>query len=298
MPCTGLLLITQYHDHVPEISRSSRPFLVALTYTKYDITAATISVIQNACHTPTAPKTLLSRNATGSMNTMYLISDITRDALPLLRPSSAPESTTDMEEMMKPALDYPQRRSTQRDNLDIMGIDTHELLRHEQTDYGHHHHYRCHQDSGSPDYLLHPAVLPCTVIVSHQRPYALHHAVGRQIKERLELVVYAQHEHITCRIRRQYAVEHRYLHRRQRYVECCCIANGIQLFHHVNFRLPVLQPELHRERIKSVHHEVYQHRQCLSYTCGKSRPFYAHLREGRLCRISSADPVLCLLCTL
>ena len=73
-------------------------------YIKYDTTAATISVSQNACHTPQAPNTRLSRKARGSITMMYRISDIIRDAVPFPRPSRAPDSITGTDEMMNPAL--------------------------------------------------------------------------------------------------------------------------------------------------------------------------------------------------
>lgn len=66
--------------------------------------AAVNSVNQNACHTPSAPKKRLRKNAAGIRITRYLHREINKDGIPIPSPSSVPEETTDTEETMNPAL--------------------------------------------------------------------------------------------------------------------------------------------------------------------------------------------------
>ena len=57
-----------------------------------ETTAASTSVSQKACHAPSAPSQLHSSAASGMMKTTYRHNEMTRDSVPLPRPSSAPES--------------------------------------------------------------------------------------------------------------------------------------------------------------------------------------------------------------
>ena len=66
--------------------------------------AAAISVIQNACHTPTASKKWLKRKAAGIISTVYRSREITREGLPIPKPSRAPLEMTDTEETINPTL--------------------------------------------------------------------------------------------------------------------------------------------------------------------------------------------------
>ena len=62
------------------------------------------SAIQKACHTPTAPNALLSRNAAGTITRRYLIKEIIKDRVPCPSPSSSPLAVTDMDETRNPML--------------------------------------------------------------------------------------------------------------------------------------------------------------------------------------------------
>ena len=73
-------------------------------YTIYEIAAVTASVIQNACHTPTAPIKRLTINAAGMITTTYLHNEMISECTPFPRPSSAPLQITDTDEAMKPRL--------------------------------------------------------------------------------------------------------------------------------------------------------------------------------------------------
>lgn len=73
-------------------------------YTIYEIAAVTASVIQNACHTPTAPIKRLTMNAAGMITTTYLHNEMISECTPFPRPSSAPLQITDTDEAMKPRL--------------------------------------------------------------------------------------------------------------------------------------------------------------------------------------------------
>ena len=64
--------------------------------------AVEISVIQKALHTPFAPKTLLSKNATGRITTIYLQSEIASEATPFPSASKAPLAATLTDEATKP----------------------------------------------------------------------------------------------------------------------------------------------------------------------------------------------------
>lgn len=66
--------------------------------------AVIASVIQNAFQTPTAPKSLLSKNAIGMITTTYRKSEISNEGVPFPSPSSAPEDVTETAETRKPAL--------------------------------------------------------------------------------------------------------------------------------------------------------------------------------------------------
>lgn len=66
--------------------------------------AVTNSVIQNACHTPTASKNRLKINATGIINSAYLSKEITKEGLPMPKPSKAPHEMIEMEETTNPML--------------------------------------------------------------------------------------------------------------------------------------------------------------------------------------------------
>ena len=50
-----------------------------------EMTAAITSVTQNACQTPTAPKSLLSQNAAGRMTTTYRQREISKEGVPFLK---------------------------------------------------------------------------------------------------------------------------------------------------------------------------------------------------------------------
>ena len=67
------------------------------------MTAAITSVTQNACQTPTAPKSLLSQNAAGRMTTTYRQREISKEGVPFLSPSNAPEEVTETAETINPA---------------------------------------------------------------------------------------------------------------------------------------------------------------------------------------------------
>ena len=66
--------------------------------------AVTNSVIQNACHTPTAPKNRLKIKATGIIKKVYRSNEITNEALPIPKPSNAPHEIMEMEETTNPIL--------------------------------------------------------------------------------------------------------------------------------------------------------------------------------------------------
>ena len=68
-----------------------------------EIPAVSASAIQNACHTPTAPKMRLRIKAAGRIMIKYRHNETTREAVPFPRPSSAPQAVTDTEETRKPA---------------------------------------------------------------------------------------------------------------------------------------------------------------------------------------------------
>ena len=68
------------------------------------MTAVAASVIQKACHTPSAFQNLLKINAIGIISKPYRSEEITRDGLPIPNPSSAPQEMTETEETTKPAL--------------------------------------------------------------------------------------------------------------------------------------------------------------------------------------------------
>ena len=53
-----------------------------LWYSTYATTAVTPSVQTNAHHTPVAPKKRLNTNAAGMITATYLITEMTRDAMP------------------------------------------------------------------------------------------------------------------------------------------------------------------------------------------------------------------------
>ena len=65
--------------------------------------AVIASVIQNAFQTPTAPKSLLRKNAVGMITTTYRQSEISNEGMPFPSPSSAPEDVTETAETIKPA---------------------------------------------------------------------------------------------------------------------------------------------------------------------------------------------------
>ena len=67
------------------------------------MTAAITSVTQNACQTPTAPKSLLSQNAAGRMTTTYRQREISKEGAPFLSPSNAPQEVTETAETINPA---------------------------------------------------------------------------------------------------------------------------------------------------------------------------------------------------
>ena len=60
---------------------------------------AIVSLIQNACHTPLAPKNLDNTQDTGMMTIIQRSAEITRDGFPFPRPSNTPQTMTEMEEM-------------------------------------------------------------------------------------------------------------------------------------------------------------------------------------------------------
>lgn len=62
------------------------------------------SVIQNACHTPTASKNRLKIKATGIINKAYRSKEITKEGVPIPNPSSAPQEMIEMEETINPML--------------------------------------------------------------------------------------------------------------------------------------------------------------------------------------------------
>ena len=66
--------------------------------------AVTISVIQKACHTPTAAKKRLKINATGIINKAYLSKEIIKEGLPIPKPSNAPQEIMGTEEITNPIL--------------------------------------------------------------------------------------------------------------------------------------------------------------------------------------------------
>lgn len=65
--------------------------------------AVIASVIQNAFQTPTAPKSLLSKNATGIITTTYRQREISNEGVPFPSPSNAPEDVTETAETINPA---------------------------------------------------------------------------------------------------------------------------------------------------------------------------------------------------
>ena len=65
--------------------------------------AVITSVIQNAFQTPTAPKSLLSKNAVGIITTTYRQREISKEGVPFPGPSNAPEEVTETDETIKPA---------------------------------------------------------------------------------------------------------------------------------------------------------------------------------------------------
>ena len=69
-----------------------------------DMSDATVSLIQNACHTPLAPKNLDNTQDTGMMTMIQRSAEITRDGFPFPRPSNTPQTMTEMEEMTNPLL--------------------------------------------------------------------------------------------------------------------------------------------------------------------------------------------------
>ena len=66
--------------------------------------AASTSVSQKACHTPSAPSQLHSSAASGMMKITYRHSAMTSDSAPLPSHSSAPEAVVETAEITKPIL--------------------------------------------------------------------------------------------------------------------------------------------------------------------------------------------------
>src|SRR5699024_396882 len=66
--------------------------------------AATHSVTQKACQTPTGPSAAQSAQDAGIMTTTYRSSEMTSELPPLPSPSSAPDAATDTDETRNPRL--------------------------------------------------------------------------------------------------------------------------------------------------------------------------------------------------
>ena len=84
------------------------PLLYALFHTfryrTYATTAVSPSVHTNAHHTPAASKKRLNTNAAGMITATYLITEMTRDAIPCPNASKAPEQVTETADMINPRL--------------------------------------------------------------------------------------------------------------------------------------------------------------------------------------------------
>ena len=66
------------------------------------MTADSTSVIQKACQTPVGPSWRQSSHASGMMKMTYRQREMTSEAAPLPRPSSAPEEVVDTADTTKP----------------------------------------------------------------------------------------------------------------------------------------------------------------------------------------------------
>ena len=122
-------------------------------------------------------------------------------------------------------------------------------------------------------------MLSGTVVVSNQRPHALHDSACGEVQERLQLIVNAQHQCVNLRIGSQNGIQCGNQQRGQRQIQGCGNADGIELADHGALRLDVFFPKPDGNGFESVDHQINHQRKGLPQAGRQCGTLNAHFGE-------------------